>query len=353
MNSIAVWYEKINDPMGTTPELDIHINHWKLKFKKNFFLRKLRWLSSKTLGRFFERMYFNDSDYFMDVGLMVRDGVDVQNVCIYIPYQYTDQNKLIEDLGCMLENKRMITAVFNEPYNTATTANSKYFQVFKDGKQLFNVYKLDISNDILLSNSFDGTILKIPFKQFDNRPTYYRFRFKSPFVTNLSFFYKPSNKFLESAFSSIEIIDFRINDTRNLNVSLIEHINAHGHVHIALVHFFLMRSIKDEYIVSNQILNGVRQLEDETWSTYINQRQYVYKKSFAYHLKNKVSDQEKEKSKYIEDFSGVIKFRFEDNRLLIYLLWILLFALFTEVFGSGLYEVLRPFLISIYQFFFS
>jgi hypothetical protein len=337
MNSIAIWYEKEGDATGTVPEIDLHINHWKLKFKRNFFVRKLRSLSSKTLGKLSSKFVFHNSDYFMDIGMKISKGQNIKNVCIYVPCDFSDKSKLIEDIGHKLVNKRLVTAVFNEPYNT-TTGDSKYFTVTEGNSPLFNIYMLDVSNDIKIEKQFGGTVIKFAFKNF-NIPTYYRIRLKAPYVTNLSYVFKPSTYFLESAYSSIEIIDFRINDSRNLNLSLLEHIASHYKFNIRLVHYFVMRNIKDEYIVSNYQLSSVRQLEDDTWTSYINENEYIYEKSFAYHLKRKA--EEKEPVKYIEDFSAVIKYRFEDSKLLKYFLYLFLFAMITEVLGSALYDLCK------------
>ncbi len=350
MNSIAIWYEQNGNAPGNRPELDLHINHWKLKFNRSFWVRKLRSLSTKTIGRKWERFVFQNSDYFMDLGLKIKNGENVESVCIYVPNKFTDKKKLVADLGTRLSDKRLITAVFNEPYNTTTVTDGKYFSVIENSIPLFNIYMLDIDCDINIENKYHGTIIKFPFKIFNNLPTYYRFRLKAPFVNNLSYFFKPSNSFLESVYSSIEIIDFRINDTRNLDVSLIEHINEQQKFNLALVHYFVMRNVKDEYVVSNQNMNGVRQLEDKTWTSYIDDSEYLYEKSFAYHLKRKASEIERSDKRFIDEFSAVLKFRFEDGKLVRYIVFAIILAMLTEVFGNGLYDLCKPYLLNIYHF---
>lgn len=337
MNSIAIWYEQTSNDRNTViPELDVHVNHWKLKFKKNYFVKILRSLCTNTLGKKWKNLIYHESDYFMDFGVKVKNGAKIKNVCFFIPYTFFDGTSLIEDIGNKLIEKRLIMAVFNEPYNTLETNDPKYFTVVDKSHSIFNVYRLDISNDIKLEQKFNGTIIRIPFKQYNSLPTYYRFRLKALFVKKLSYVYSPSNSFLESVYSNIEVIDFRINDTRNLDVSLVEYINSQDKFNIRLVHYFVMRSVKDEYVVSNQELTSVRQLEDKTWESYVNKQEYIYGKSFAYHLKKKV-----EKDTYIDEFSAVLKFRFEDNKLLWYFFYLLLFAVFTEVVGSGIYDCLK------------
>ena len=350
--SIAIWYEKKDLNLNIPPEIDIHINHWKLKLNRNFLVRKLRSLSTKTLGKKWNWFNFQNNDYFIDFGLKISNGANIQNVCFYFPYEFSNQKQLIEDIGNRLNKKELLRAVFNEPYNFTTNDNDKYITVKNSTKALFNIYALDINNDIKLDAKYNGTIVRFPFKMFDNLPSYYRFRVKSAFVSELSYIFKPSNSFLESAYSSIEIIDFRINDYRNLGTSLIEHIQEKSAFNIALIHYFVMRSIKDEYIISNQELYSVRQLEKETWGNYITAEDHLYEESFAYHFKKKASDEDKASNKFVSDFSAVLKFRFEDSKFVKYFMWLLAFALFTEVFGSGLYELCRPCLVTIYKFIF-
>ena len=342
MNSIAIWYEKNATTISEDiPELELHLNHWKLKTKNS--------LIDRVLQIFRFKGNYLPNDYFIDFGIKILRGESVSKVFIYIPFEYKngiERKNIIEDLGVKLRDRKLITAVFNEPYTTQDLTNTqKAFSVNKDDKNLFNIYELDVENDINIDYSkYKGTIFSFDFRQFKSIPTYYRFRLKGQFVKNLSYVYKPSISFLESAFSSVEIIDFRINDTRNLNVSLVEQIEECSKFNISLVHYFVMRNVKDEYILSNQALNSVRQLEENVWSTYISESEHLYEKSFAYHLKKKVNEEDKASKRYIDEFSAVLKFRFEDSKLFMYFIYLLIFAMFTEVLGSGLYDCLKPIL---------
>ncbi len=342
MNSIAIWYEtKSGDAGAAVPELDIHINHWKLRINKGFFARKLRKLSSKTFGRLWPKLSFDDSDYFLDIGLHINNGEDVSAVCIYVPFVFQDKGKVIEDIGERLKSPRILSAVFNEFYTLSTTQSPKYFEVRKSNVPIFNVYSLDIANDISIEKKYSGTILRFPFQQFNGLPTYYRLRLKSSFVTALSYVYSPSNSLFESASSSIEITDFRINDTRDLDVSLAEEMAGKGKFNIALIHYFIMRSVRDEHMLSNQDLKSVRQLEESTWASYITSSEYRYAKTFAYHLKQKVTEQEKLDKQYLTDFTAVFKFKFEDVKLIRYIFWFLVIAFAIELTANWLYDLIK------------
>lgn len=128
----------------------------------------------------------------------------------------------------------------------------------------------------------------------------------------------------------------------HFNLSLLEDIDNNGkRFKISLIHLFIMRSINDDYIISDIDLKGIRQLEEGTWNSYLGSNIYEYKKTIAYHLKVKATSDENGKWKYIEDYNALIKFRFEDSRLFKYFLYLLIFALTTSVIGNYIFKYLN------------
>ena len=329
MKSIVFWFEpkQINgDRHLEHPELELHLNHWKLNDKK-----------SKK-----------DIEYFLDVGVKIKNGANVGNVCFYLPDEIEEIATYIEDLGGKLKERRLLTAVFNENYSS-TIGGNKYFEVKQSGKSLFYIYSLDVKADLQIEKKFQGSILKFEFQYFKQTDTYYRLRLKKNFVKKFSVVYRPKNSFLESIFSSVELIDIKINDTRNTHLSLLEHIEKNGKMfNLSLVHLFVMRNINDEYIISDLNLNSIRQLEEHTWNSYLDEKSFKYQSTIAYHLKAKVTEDDKKKNRFIEDYNALIKFRFEDRQLLKYFIYLLLFALLTEVSGSALYDILG-YLVSCFK----
>lgn len=330
MKSLVFWYEtKPNSNVKKrstskdvfehkTAELQLHLNHWKLKVNK----------SSNTKA----------NEYLLDLGIRIKDGKEVEKVCFFLPEEISDLSQVIDDLGIRLKDDKILTAVFNESYSYDTVHGEKYF-VAKDGREpVLNIYTLDILSDLSSEIKFGGTVIKLPFKHFNEVDTYYRLRLKTKFVKNFSSIYKPKVSFIESAFSSIELIDLRINDTRDINLSLLENIRNTGKwFKISLIHLFVMRNLTDEYILSDIRLNSIRQLEEGIWLDYIGDSNYKYEKSIAYHLKAKASIENNVNVKFIEDYNALIKFRFEDRHLKFYFLYILLFALGTAVIGNALF----------------
>ncbi|WP_187263774.1 hypothetical protein [Pontibacter beigongshangensis] len=320
MKSLAFWYEPINKLNSENKaELQLHLNHWKVKGESN-----------------------NELDYFLDIGIRVKNGVNVQKLCFYLPEEILDLSTTIDDLGANLKNAKLLTAVFNENYSSNTVGNKKHFEVIHDGETQFYIYSLDIRSDCKPIHDYEGTIVKIPFTCFHGVDTYYRIRIKTDLVKNFSHIFRPKNSFFESISSSIELIDLRINDTRDLNLSLLEHIENNGvKFNISLIHLFIMRNITDDYILSDIKLNSVRLLEKDTWETYLQTANYEYNNSLAYHLKTKTSKEERDRDQFIEDFNALIKFRFEDSQLSRYLGYAILFALSTAIIGNILTRALQ------------
>lgn len=327
MNSLVVWYEPIKNLKKSSKveegkvELDLHFNHWKLKKKRKWFEKK-------------------EYEYLLDVGVRVKNGKNIDKVCFFLPDKINEISSVFEDLGEKLKEPKLLTAVFNENFSATPKIKEKYFEVKLDSKPIFNIYSLDVESDIIVEDNYNGTIIKFPFKEF-SIDTYYRFRLKTPFVQKFSTLYKPKNSFLESVFSSIELIDFRVNDTRDINLSLLEYIKKNGmEFHITLIHLFIMRSINDDYIISDINLKSIRKLEENTWSNYIGEGGFEYERTIAYHLKAKVSQEEKANERFIEDYNALIKFKFEDNQILKYFIYLIFFALITSVIGNLLTSLL-------------
>lgn len=91
-------------------------------------------------------------------------------------------------------------------------------------------------------------------------------------------------------------------------------------------------------------------MEDNIWTSYIDQSEHKYEKSFAYHLKKKVSTEDANANKYIDEFSAVLKFRFEDSKLIKYFFYFTIFAILSGILGNSFYDILKPYLGEIYHF---
>lgn len=275
MNCIAIWCSSTNT-QSTSHSLEVHFNLWKLGIRRK-------------------------ANCFLDIGLMVHDATTISHINIFIPKPVAKSN--IEDLGITLREKQdVVSSLFNEDYRVSSQAQEKIIEVLGvDRIPVFYIYVLDLNSDVVIENTYGGSIIKIRVPQeLANKKHYYRIRLKNPYVDSISRIYTPPNSLLESAFSQTELVDFRLNEKRNLNSSLLERIRSEGEVSFTKTHLFLMREASDDYVYSHKPPNGSRQLESDLWKGYIG-GDYSFDNIMAYHWKE---------TNPHDSFSAFIKFRF-------------------------------------------
>jgi hypothetical protein len=275
MNCIAIWCSSKNK-QSAFHCLEVHFNLWKLGKRKS-------------------------ANCFLDIGLMIQDATKVSHVNIFIPQPVASSD--IKDLGITFRrNPDLVSILFNEDYRISSGAQEKIVEVLNvDRIPIFYIYVLDLGSDVSVENAFGGSIIKIhiPLELADKKH-YYRIRLKNPYVDSISHIYTPPNSVLESAFSQTELVDFRINEKRNLNGSLLERIHSEGEVSFNKTHLFLMREASDDYVYSHKPPNASRQLEADLWKGYIS-GDYPFDKMIAYHWKETDTH---------HSFSAFAKFRY-------------------------------------------
>lgn len=275
MNCIAIWCSSKNKQNGSHC-LEVHFNLWKLGKRKS-------------------------AHCFLDIGLMIQEATKVSHVNIFIPQPVASSD--IEDLGISLrKNSDLVSTLFNEDYRISLGAQEKIIEVLNvDGALIFYIYVLDLDTDVSVENVFGGSIIKIRIPQeLVDKKQYYRIRLKSLYVDSISHIYTAPNSWLESAFSQTELVDFRINEKRNLNPSLSERIRSEGQVSFSKTHLFLMREASDDYVYSHKPPHDSRQLETDLWKSYIGS-DHPLGKMIAYHWKE---------TSMHSSFSAFAKFRY-------------------------------------------
>lgn len=275
MNCIAIWCSSANTK-NAAHNLEVHFNLWKLGKRRN-------------------------ADCFLDIGLMIQNATNVSNINIFIPRPVAISD--IEDLGITLrENPDLVSTLFNEDYRVSSRANEKIVEVLDVNRTpVFYIYVLDLNSNIVIENAYGGSIIKIHIPQeLANKKHYYRIRLKNSYVDSISRIYTPPNSVLESAFSQTELVDFRLNEKRNLSSSLLERMHLEGEVSFTKTHLFLMREASDDYVYSHKPPHGSRQLEADLWKGYIG-ADYSFDKMIAYHWKETNTH---------HSFSAFAKFRY-------------------------------------------
>lgn len=310
MKSIAIWYTPVRNGQITLSDVELHFNFWKIPngAKKH--------------------------QKFLDIGIKLDDTSNVESLNLYFPRQIT-QSDFEDIVSKFIDKADLVSAIFNENYKVTSEATKKSYEI-TDSKNnfVFTVYKTSAQSDIKFQpNTCNGTIFKIKVLK-QNKKSYYRFRLKGEFIDSLSTISKPTNAILESAFSEIEMIDFRVNEIRDLNQDLLEIIDKEVLLKIRKQHFFFICSNEEEVVGNHQPFNSCRNLENYRWNNYVdlpnNNKNNVF---LAYHWK------ENDK----ESVSTLIKTKYEKNNWKTigkFFLIAFIIAVLIEIFSNWLYDVL-------------
>lgn len=292
-NSIQIWYEGED---SATLELDVNI--WRIRNR-------------------FRKIY-------IDFGLHIKGVEKVHNICIYFPFEI--QIKDIIDLGNKFTEATLLKGVFNENY--VPDVNNKNI-VVKDSKStqsLFSIYQIDIKEDIKLEKVYDGTVISWEVKQYEKDEMYFRFRIKPQKYGTFVEHYRPKNSFFESAFVETELLDFRINEKRNQNMSLIETIEKHQQFTLENINFFITTPIQDEVVSDGTNLVYKRQLEaGDFWKEYLGQS---YERMSVYKYNNPFNADE------VESFSIFSKIKYRKSNFLSILKYLLVLCAVTVLFNT-------------------
>lgn len=251
MKSIAIWFTRRSGSSSTVNlEVNIHINLWKLDLNRN-----------------------SSDEHFLDIGLKLNNifKSEPDKIKIYFPFVINEEGNEVIDLGGKLQDKKLVAAIFNENYSVQTQQGNHFIKLIKNNETEFIVREL-INSDYKISNEHNGSILSINIKYPNddiNKPIYYRIRVKSKYLQALYDRYVPLNSWLDHYNTVTEMIDLRINENRNAEISIPDIMASEGQIDIKSVDFFNMREYEINFVSSNQPLHRSRKLEPYTWDSYV------------------------------------------------------------------------------------
>lgn len=266
MNSFAMWFNS-NHIEETNIDADVHFNLWNLHYRKAL-------------------------PPCLDVGIKIKGIKECSALNFYIPFPIKEED--ITDLGKTLTSSEILCSVFNEDYILSRQGNDKKLHVTDiNQNKIMSIYCLDEKNDISIKQQFEGTLLSITIPDKlsnDDETIYFRCRIQSKEFCKVIKSYNPKNVFLQSAISIIEAIDFRFNDYRSLNSSLLELMRKGVSYSIGKVHFLLLTEA-DVEISFSSVTAIARELETNIWNGYFSP--LSGKSIVAYHWKFKREDSNK------------------------------------------------------------
>lgn len=260
--SLAFWMENPQPADDKNSKVELHFNYWSL---------------------------FNGTTNYLDIGVKFSDTKNFDFIKFYLPFE-TNQITYKYDLGKKIcKNTELVAAIFNAHPTKIVPDQSKeihdfYFteeQVDKPLKFFTQISETSGTGNLegasltpFNQNGENGCILTFPKKGlFDNisldAENYFRFRIilTPSAAQTISQIYKANDSAITSHFEKTEMIDFRVNESRNLP----EHIRGlvEKNSYLYRVHFFLIREANSEYKMSHSQYSRCRILENDLWNNYL------------------------------------------------------------------------------------
>lgn len=277
--SLAFWVENSSKNAFSSVALELHFNYWHLP---------------------------DDKINYLDIGILISGkSKSFDSINVYLPFKYNIKN-YISTLGDkVVESEELISAVFNNDVSNITpirecSAKHIVFSEQKDNEGIVfftNLSHETSENRVLIKEDREGdqigTIIKFSNKIFNcseeykEKNWYLRFRYvlEKEDIDNISREYKSKDSLITYYFEKSEVVDFRVNESRNLPKTIREKVATCRNIH--KVHFFLIRNESSEFKIGHTDYDRCRILEDKLWDTYLceNKDPQIKTKMLIYHWK--------------------------------------------------------------------
>lgn len=276
---------------------ELHVNIWKVE----------------------EGTYKLSPRFYFDFGVMFPK--EYKSLCLYLPFEIEGTP---EDLsGYLTGNQSTLSAVFNAETRTWAHNNPNYFNVtFVGGDKKFYFYKLGSSNfekttfskedpaqGFFLKIFINGDVDKDKGKNDIEADLIY-VRFRVMLVKDSSFIRTEqiSNDLLQAAFSSTDLIDVRINESRVLDTKIRERMEQRDFEPFEFdkIHLFYMVDTRENVDNGSSLKQDTRIVEQEQWGGYIPKTSLHNTTFVAYHWKKRrkyIDEIKKKKEDPIKTFN--------------------------------------------------
>lgn len=353
MESFGLWYKIKNDEYTNSetsnndshlePQFSMHINFWSLEVIRPKMVLHKRKISS------------NEKYPYLDIGIEVNNFKCIQYIALYCPFDLGIED--IVDLSGKLSNKKNANLVFNNDCEIETKDNytiinndekNNKIVVYPLNQVIDNVFKIESirenkKNRIIIS--FEDFIKYIKQKpKFDDiNNLYIRFRIKSKNLNKALYFdIEPMNKSFESAFIGTRVIDFKINEVRNIDDSVRAKalLEDEDIAKFLSIHFLIMEPSSYDLVSLSSNQSSCRELEEDVWNDYLGKIiDSSYGRILAYHWKKKASKKSGNEceDELIDDFSNLVKVNYSKANLFSIICYALI-AILLGILGSYLYQ---------------
>ncbi|MFX4238775.1 hypothetical protein [Aliarcobacter butzleri] len=299
-------------------ETQIHFNLWKLPYKK-----KKR-----------------DEDYkhFLDIGLLLKSNTDNTDLTIKIFIPFHIEKKDFFDLSSTIKDKHLLNAIFNRPlsYKKSKLEGSYFIKDEKNNSQSFFMKTLDNIIINKLKDQYSEIIINVDKRFLESRDLYLRFRlnlFKEKFST----YVQDNDYFLKTAYKKEELVEFRINELRNLSDEIQDiYTQNTNKIKITQLHYFLVRGNDANLVLSHKPFKRCRSVEHNIWQRYINDKNCDLKDN-----KSILSYHWSELSDVIEHYGAFAKFSYtRSDRLILYFFIFVILTITLELIANGIYDLI-------------
>ena len=263
MESFGFWYKLVEDKDDKNPEFDLHVNFW-------------------FLGDILKGKVKNP---YLDIGIKIQNYKNLSNLVFSFPFHVPQKN--LVDLASKMSVKNNASIVFNEECEIETQkeytlikipgkekTDDKKLLIFPLEQAVENIYELtDYKEKSYITVKFDEfrTYLKNSGSDLERySDIYIRFRIQNIDLENILYFdSEPFNKSLDSAFSGTRVLDFKINEKRNIDKNITARMEQKEEllVEFGQIHFLVIKIIKDIYEMHknkydhNILLNDIQKLD--------------------------------------------------------------------------------------------
>lgn len=245
--------------------------------------------------------------FYIDFGIMFPK--EYRQLCLYLPFEIEGEPMNLSEY--LTGNEKTLSAVFNADTRTWAHGNPNYYNVaFQDeSSRTFHFYKLGAQNfkkayfdekkpeeGFFLKLLINGDLEKQKNKNdIDGENIYVRFRLK---LAKNSLFVRSeqiSNDLLQAAFSSTDLIDIRVNESRVLNTKIRERMDIQGFkaCEFEKIHLFYMVDTRENVDNGSSLKQDTRIVEQEQWGKYLPETSLHNTTFVAYHWKKRRKENDK------------------------------------------------------------
>lgn len=255
--SIAIWAHCIPEGRNGAINVQLHFNLWRLPHLEGA-----------------------SEDELLDIGIFLPEREGLESLHFYFPKEL--QRSAITDLGRKLGERSIAVAIFND--EVTVKSDSRRIEIEHPGRaEKKNVYQLTVDSEIEIQCPGDGSVLTLSKEVIGRLPLdhiYIRFRVLLGEVSNSPFALQSGqiDRYLVSGYNESEIVDFRVNEFRNIPEAIRKEIardRAEGWLAIEQLHFFFVRDKRWGFVHAYQDFYKCRILEADTWSGYIDSHRHA------------------------------------------------------------------------------